>query len=1091
MKQKTKIAVFFLAIFVLAGVLQAQRNMENIDRAVVAIRTSSSQVFVSWRMLGTDPSNVTFNLYRGSSQIASTSATNYTDNTSSNSTYYVRAVIGGSEQTASKTASVWTTSYLNISLNRPSGGTTPDNVSYTYSPNDCSIGDLDGDGDYEIVLKWDPSNSKDNSQSGYTGKVYLDAYELNGNQLWRIDLGWNIRAGAHYTQFMVYDLDSDGKAEVACKTADGTRDGQNNVIGSSSADYRNSSGYILSGPEYFTIFNGETGAAMVTTNYLPARGTVSDWGDSYGNRVDRFLACIAYLDGSQPSVVMCRGYYTRMVLVAWDWRNNSLSQRWTFDTDNGYSSWEGQGNHNLSVADVDGDGYDEIIYGSCTIDHDGDGLWNTGLGHGDAMHVSDINPNRSGLEVWGIHEGSSTPGSALLAASNGQILWQTSNTDVGRGVSADLTSSYAGMECWGGTSGLRSCTNASAGSSPSSSNFVMWWDGDLLRELEDGTAISKYGGSTLLSDGSCSSNNGTKSTPCLTADILGDWREEVIWRTSDNSNLRLYSTTTSTSERIYTLMHDPTYRLGVAWQNVAYNQPPHTGFFLGNGMSTPPTPNIVLVGGGQSNNPPSVSITSPSNGASYTAPASITITADASDSDGSVSSVAFYQNSSLLGTDYSSPYSYSWSNVSAGTYSLTAVATDNESATTTSTAITVYVTTSGSSITIQENETGFCNVDGTVDNNNSGYTGDGFANTDNATGNGIDWKINVLTGGTYTFTWRYANGSSDRPADLIVGTSTLSSDISFPSTSSWTTWDVVSVNVSLSTGTQDVRLEATGSGGLANIDYIQITGSSVAAASCQGSSGLVAGYTYQIFNVGSGKVLEVANASTSNAATVQQYTDSDGTHQQWTLNDAGSGYYNLEAVHSGQFMDVYGASTSDGADIIQYPENGGTNQDWTLDEVSSGVYRIIARHSGKCIGIENYSSSDGANVEQQTDASSNYQRWTFTLVSTSKPVAKEAVQAMPTSFALDQNFPNPFNPETSIGYQLPETGNVKLEIYDVLGKKIKTLMTKEQLAGYYTVNWNAINDNGMVVPSGIYYYRIQVITANEVFSSTRKMLLLK
>ncbi|MBN2612931.1 MAG: carbohydrate-binding protein [Bacteroidales bacterium] len=824
-----------------------QRQMENLSRGLVAIRTSSSQVFVNWRMLGTEyNSGATFNLYSGSTRIASNlNTTNYVHNTSSNGTYTVRAVINGSEQASSAAASIRTSNYLDVALQIPPGGTTPSGESYTYSANDCSAADLDGDGEYEIVLKWDPSNSKDNSQSGYTGNQILDAYKLNGTRMWRIDLGINIRSGAHYTQFMVYDLDGDGKAEVACKTAPGTRAGTGSYLSSGpaasdndAADYRNSSGYILTGPEYLTIFNGQTGAERVTVNYEPPRGTVSDWGDSYGNRVDRFLACIAYLDGSRPSLVMCRGYYTRTVLVAYDFRNGSLTRRWTFDSNSsGNGSYAGQGNHNLSVADADADGKDEIIYGSCAINDNGTGMWTTGLGHGDALHVSDINTSRSGLEVWGIHEGSATPGSALLDARTGQILWQTANADVGRGVAADLTGSYAGMEVWGGTSGLRTSTNGSAGSSPASSNHLIWWDGDELRELLDGTSITKYGGSTLLSASGCASNNGSKSNPALTADIFGDWREEAIWRTSDSRYLRIFSSTTTTSRRMYTMMHDPQYRLSIAWQNTGYNQPPHTGFFFGSGMSNPPNPNITLVGGTTPNNPPSVSISSPANGATFTSGANITVSANASDSDGSISKVEFYQGSAKLGEDASSPFAYTWNNVAAGTYSLTARATDNDGATSTSSAVTITVNQggTGTTITIQENQTGFCSVDGTVDNNNSGFTSDGFANTSNTTGTGIDWKVNFSTSGTYTFGFRYAT-TSDRPARLIINGSTVVSSIGFPSTGSWTTWSTVSANATVGAGTFDVRLEATGSSGLANIDYITVTGNTPSAASCSGTT---------------------------------------------------------------------------------------------------------------------------------------------------------------------------------------------------------------------------------------------------------------
>lgn len=563
------------------------RQMERLDRGLVAVKVSNG-VYLSWRMFGTDPSNVAFNLYRNGSKVNSspiTDSTNFVDSSgSTGSKYTVRAVVNGQEQEQSKEVSVWDRNYLQIPIQPPTS---------SHTANDCSVGDLDGDGQYEIILKWEPTNAKDNAHSGVTDNVYLDAYKLDGTRLWRINLGRNIRAGAHYTQFMVYDLDGDGKAEVACKTADGTVDGRGTVIGNANADYRNSSGYVLSGPEYLTVFNGQTGAAMSTVDYDPPRGNVSSWGDNYGNRVDRFLACIAYLDGQRPSLVMCRGYYTRSVLAAWDFRNGKLTKRWVFDGNN-YSGYNGQGNHNLSVADVDGDGKDEIIYGACTIDDNGKGLYTSKLGHGDAMHVGDLDPNRPGLEIWSCFE--STGGAALRDARTGEIIFRWNRTgDTGRACSADLIASSPGEEMWASGSPLFSATGKELGSAPKQCNFAIWWDGDELRELLDGTTITKYGGGTLLSASGCASNNGTKSTPCLQADILGDWREEVIWRTSDNKYLRIYTTTDVTKRRIYTLMHDPVYRLGIAWQNVAYNQPPHTSFFLGHGMKEPPKPNIYLV----------------------------------------------------------------------------------------------------------------------------------------------------------------------------------------------------------------------------------------------------------------------------------------------------------------------------------------------------------------------------------------------------------------------------------------------------------------------------------------------------------------
>ncbi|WP_303985301.1 rhamnogalacturonan lyase [Niallia circulans] len=593
--------------------------MESLNRGLIAVKVKNG-VYIGWRLFGTDPEEISFNLYRDGikvNPVPITSSTNYLDESGVEaSIYQVCSIVDGKEQPCSEKAEVWETSFLTIPLNKPEGGITPDGVAYSYSANDASVGDVDGDGEYEIILKWDPSNSHDNAHKGYTGNVYLDAYKLNSTHLWRIDLGRNIRAGAHYTQFMVYDLDGDGKAEVACKTADGTRDGEGKVIGDIGADYRNKDGFILQGPEYLTIFDGMTGRELVTTDYDPPRGKGEDWGDDEGNRVDRFLACIAYLDGERPSLVMCRGYYTRAVLAAYNWRDGELSKVWMFDSlAPGNEGYSGQGNHSVSVADVDDDGKDEIIYGSCVIDHDGTGLYKTGLGHGDAIHVGNFNPARPGLEIFQVHETPQAMGTEIHDAKTGEILWGIPSTeDVGRGMAADIDPRYEGAEVWSSThwktggAGLYSSSGEKISDlNPQSFNFAIWWDGDLLRELldhdyceETGIGVGKIDKwdyengrlvNILTADGT-RSNNGTKGNPCLQADIFGDWREEVIWRTDDSTALRIYTTTDLTDHRIYTLMHDPNYRLAIAWQNVAYNQPPHPGFFLGHNMEKPPVPRI-------------------------------------------------------------------------------------------------------------------------------------------------------------------------------------------------------------------------------------------------------------------------------------------------------------------------------------------------------------------------------------------------------------------------------------------------------------------------------------------------------------------
>ncbi len=594
--------LLLILLFAFSGNMTAQRHMEKLNRGLVAIRVSTSQVFLSWRVLGTDPDNVAFNLYRDGVKINTdpiTTTSNYADQAASATTYTVKTVINGTETGESYDASVWANNYMDVALDVPGYMTMPDGTTCTYSPNDCSVGDVDGDGEYEIIVKWDPSNSKDNSQSGYTGYVFLDVYKLNGTHLCRIDLGKNIRAGAHYTDFEVEDFDGDGKAEIICKTAPGTKDGLGNFLSKGpaasdddNADYRNSSGYILTGPEYLTCFSGLTGEELSTVNYVPARGTVSAWGDSYGNRVDRFLACTAYLDGVHPSAVMCRGYYTRVVLAAWDFKNGQLTQRWVYDSNspNGANAY-GQGNHNLSVGDIDDDGKDEIVYGASAFDDDGKCIYKTGLGHGDAMHMSDLDPDRKGLEVWEVHEDTSQPyGEELHDARTGEIFWGNfTGSDNGRGLSANIIAGNRGFEMWSASvSDVRNKSGAVLSTTKASMNFRIYWDGDLLDELLDGTTISKYGSGTLLSATECSSNNSTKATPCLSADIFGDWREEVIFRTNDNSKLRIYSTNIPTQYKMYTLMHDAQYRDAIAWQNAGYNQPPHAGFYIGDDMQIPP-----------------------------------------------------------------------------------------------------------------------------------------------------------------------------------------------------------------------------------------------------------------------------------------------------------------------------------------------------------------------------------------------------------------------------------------------------------------------------------------------------------------------
>ena len=621
MKLNTYLCSCLLAASLSVSAYAQKTQLEQLDRGAIAIK-STSGVFLSWRSLATDHWKLSFDIYRDGTKINETpiqTKTNFVDTEGSvSSKYTIKAILENEEIETTANIDVWAEQYKRIPLQRPAGGITPaytvtndkvsesypDGQTYEYSPNDCSVGDLDGDGQYEIIVKWDPSNSRDNSHRGYTGNVYLDAYKLDGTLLWRIDLGQNIRAGAHYTQFMVYDFDGDGKAEVACKTAPGTKDGQNKnvLMGSDSptVNYRSSgsnAGIIMTGSEYLTIFNGETGAEISTVEYTPKRGSVSGWGDSYANRSERYLACVAYLDGVKPSLVMCRGYYTRTTLAAYDFDGKELVLKWVHDSSTSGKDAYGQGNHNLAVGDVDGDGCDEIVYGACVINNDGSLLYRTGFGHGDAIHFGDLDPDIDGLEVFSPHEEKTAAyGFEMHAAKTGEVMFGAkTGTDIGRGIAADIDANHRGHEMWvsgyfsDGTkiNNVYNCKGEVISTKRPSVNFRLYWDGDLQDELLDGVNIDKWNGNgttrllTLSNFSNAASCNSTKATPNLSADILGDWREEVIlWDSETSSDLLLFSTVIPTDYKVTTLMHDHIYRMAVAWQNTAYNQPPHLGYYL-------------------------------------------------------------------------------------------------------------------------------------------------------------------------------------------------------------------------------------------------------------------------------------------------------------------------------------------------------------------------------------------------------------------------------------------------------------------------------------------------------------------------------
>ena len=573
--------------------------MENLDRGVVAVKVSGG-VYVGWRMFGyeysaTDPTAVSYNLYKGGAKLANvTDSTNYLDAAgTTSSSYTVAAVISGTEGAQSPAVTPWAQQYTSIPLTPPATG--PNGGSY--SANDGSPGDLDGDGKLDIVLKWDPSNSKDNSQSGTTDDVFIDGYTLAGKRLWRIDLGPNIRAGAHYTQMSVGDFDGDGKAELAVKTAPGTKDGTGAYLSTGpaasdddSAIYRNTDGYILTGPEYLTVFAGDTGKELATVAYPVPRGTVSSWGDAYGNRLDRYNGGMAWVKdkgvaNGLPSIIQQRGYYTRLTVSAYTWRGGTLAENWIFDSNNtGNSKAAGQGDHSCMAADTNNDGAQEIITGAMTIDSDGTFQCTTESGHGDAMHIGELVVGK-GISVFSVHETHGGMDCHDGATCTFYFNITSPGTDTGRGVAEYIDASDTTAATCSGMGNVN-CGTGAAVTTSAGSNFLIYWNADVVRSTMNGTTLPG------VSTTGTASNNGTKSTPTLTADLLGDWREEAVLRESSNTALRVYTTVNVTTHRIYTLMHDPTYRAQVSFENASYNQPPHVGFHIGTGMANPPKPDI-------------------------------------------------------------------------------------------------------------------------------------------------------------------------------------------------------------------------------------------------------------------------------------------------------------------------------------------------------------------------------------------------------------------------------------------------------------------------------------------------------------------
>lgn len=895
--------------------------VEYLDRGITAVNTGSGML-VSWRYLANDSDDAVFKLYRDNTLIYTSNAgdaTCYLDaGGSASSTYKVETLSGSTVKSTDVCTFTSSGNYFDIKLDRPGS---------IYTPNDCSVGDVDGDGQYELFLKWDPSTSKDNSQKGVTDPCIIDCYRMDGTKLWRINLGVNIRSGAHYTQFFVADFDLDGKCEMTCKTGDGTVDGQGNVIGDASAVWRDSSGLIYSGPEYYTLFDCETGAALHTIDYEPGRGDPTKWGkssDKY-NRVERYWGVVAYLDGVTPSVVTGRGYYGRMTATAYKVENDKLVKLWAFDTGTSSSALGyGDGNHNSMPADVDGDGKQEIITGSTCIDDDGTIKWCTNQGHGDAMHVGDFLPDNNGIEVFICHE-DSPYGVTLIDADTGSKLFHiNADGDTGRCCAGNIWSENPGAEFWFNTTTVNGSGTTLSCRRPSI-NFMSYWDGDLEREALDGytdspATITDMDSSgyltTILSTDGYYTCNTTKGTPCLSADIFGDWREELIVRAADGNSVRIFATTYDTDYRITTLMHDPQYRNQVAAQNVAYNQPPHPSFYLGSDESLPARPDVTIVEGGAS--------------------------------------------TLKVGATMDTTNKYMFKNVNSGLY------------------LEVAGGVGANGTNVQQGEAGetVANTWKLVD------AGGGYYYIRSCTGDGKTYFLDLEYGGTDNGTniGIWTNDESDARKFKFVNNGDGSYTIVTKSTKDASCLGVVSGSTEV--GANVCQWECNGSDDQKWVaEKITIKdGITLDESKC-----------YMFKNVASQKYLEIEGGVQANGTNVQQWgADEPASHNVWHVKAINWGYYYVySALGDGQtwLLNVNG-NGSDGTNIDINENNGYSSQYFKFVDNEDGTYTIVTRASRdlSCVAVGADSTDSGANILQWTINGKDSQKWIIEEVEYELPV---------------------------------------------------------------------------------------------------------
>ena len=636
-------------LLVLCCAAFAQRHTDQLDRGLVAVPTgasgNSNSNIVTWRRLANEYFGVTYNVYKNGTKVASNLTTTcYNDASSAPTTtsYQVAAVVNGVEQAKCTAITPWAQYVYNLVVRCPTGyidialanvyDRDGNDVTSHYEPNDAEMADLDGDGQLEIIIK--RLNTVDAAGIYLESSrefVVLDAYDVNwqtgaATLMWRIDCGPNM-ASMNSTEINIiaYDWDEDGKAEVVLRGADNMivygSNGQTPLytIGDMSVNTRDKMtshtdsqyAWTHNGADYLIYMNGETGALYQQTTYPLRRledGESSEktaWGDSYGHRSTKHFLGAPVLDGRKASLFLGRGIYTRHKMMALDLNRSThqWSERWSWSCNDSSSPWFGNGYHNFVIADVDEDGRDEIVYGSMVIDDNGKGLSTTGLGHGDAQHVSDFDPYRKGLEFFGCNE--DKPAMNYRNATTSEIyIRRTADDDDGRGLMANFSNSYIGSQGRSVSTGVFSSVTDAEISELGGDSFIAWgdlnfriyWDGDLCSEVLNSPGVAreakveKPGTGRLFTSSGCNMNNDSKNNPCFQGDIIGDWREEIVLRCG--TGLRVYTTGMGTDYSLPCLWYDHQYRQAMVWQMMAYNQPPHLSYFLGEleGITQAPPP---------------------------------------------------------------------------------------------------------------------------------------------------------------------------------------------------------------------------------------------------------------------------------------------------------------------------------------------------------------------------------------------------------------------------------------------------------------------------------------------------------------------